>query len=274
VAEISLFGTDDLFDAKNMGSVWNCIENLGGQLQVKYPSLEPKLGAAIHSEVHDAKREAGPATQSGGLHGVMEVQKLTQGMRQVAGGQVGVKDGTVHSADAVGIDQDLAHKKVAKYDPQLEAEVVEWIESVTGESKAGSMHGWLKSGQVLCRLANKITPGAIPSINTMATAFKERENITFFQKAMRNAGVPESQLFGTDDLYEQKDLGTFVRSVVNYGGAVQQLPGYSFGTLGAAVSHAMSGDAKRNSGPCTSQYEAMEKNMEVERPKNQGIIRG
>lgn len=269
----SRFGTDDLFEAKNMGSVLNTIENLGGVLQVKFPDLEPKLGSAITAHVEDGKRQVGPATQSGGLHGAMEVQKLTQGGRQVAAGVAGadVKDGTKHTVDAAGLDNDLAEKKAAKYDPELEAEVVQWIEEITGESKEGTMHDWLKSGQVLCRLANKITPGAISHINTMATAFKERENITFFQKAMRDAGVPESQLFGTDDLYEQNDLGTFVRSVVNYGGAVQKMPGYGFAKLGSQVSHGMD-DAKRHH-QCKDQTEAMQHTMEVERPKNQGIIR-
>merc|ERR1711862_538412 len=204
----------------------------------------------------------------------MEVQKLTQGGRQVAAGVAGadVKDGTKHTVDAAGLDNDLAEKKAAKYDPELEAEVVQWIEEITGESKEGTMHDWLKSGQVLCRLANKITPGAISHINTMATAFKERENITFFQKAMRDAGVPESQLFGTDDLYEQNDLGTFVRSVVNYGGSVCQ-KNAALPKLGPAVTHAMSGDAARAQGHI-GQYDAMQAKMEVERPKNTGITSG
>merc|ERR1712118_522918 len=168
--------------------------------------------------------------------------------------------GTAVTADAAGLDADLAAKKAAKYDPQVEAAVVDWIEKITGEKKSGSAHDWLKNGQVLCRLANKVKPGAVPNINTMATPFKERENITFFQKAMRDAGVPESQLFGTDDLYEANDLGTFMRSVVNYGGAVQQA-NTALPKLGAAVLHAMS-DAKRDVGH-VGQYDAMQANMQV-----------
>merc|ERR1712194_149858 len=182
-------------------------------------------------------------------------------------------DGANHTADAAGLDGDLAAKKAAKYDPQVEAEVVKWIEAVTGESKGGaSAHEWLKSGQLLCKLANKIKPGAVGSINTMATPFKERENITYFQKAMRDAGVPESQLFGTDDLYEANDLGTFMRSVINYGGAVQG-KNPSLPKLGSAVSHGMTGDAKRQDGH-VGQYDAMQAKMEVERPKNTGIAAG
>lgn len=170
----------------------------------------------------------------------------------------------------------MAAKKAGKYDKDLEVTVVKWIAAVSGEAAPNdqSVAQWLKSGQVLCRLANKIKPGSVPNINTMHTAFKERENITYFQKVMRDFGVPESQLFGTDDLYEENDMGTFIRSVYNFGGAVQNSPeGANLPKLGSAVSHGMSGDKKRASGT-VNQYEAMQRNMEVERPKNTGITAG
>jgi len=251
------------------------MNTFGGVIQTTMPSFTgAKLGVAVTAEVKDKKRASGVATQCGGLAGVMEVQKMTQGKREVAGGtNTGVKDGANHTADAAGLDGDLAAKKAAKYDPQVEADVVKWIEAVTGESKGGaSAHEWLKSGQLLCRLANKITPGAVKTINTMATPFKERENITYFQKAMRDAGVPETQLFGTDDLYEQNDLGIFMRSVVNYGGAVQG-SNPSLPKLGAAVSHTMDGDKQRHAG-VVKQGDAMQAMMQVERPANTGITAG
>jgi len=275
MAETGMFGTDDLYDEKNMGSFIVAMNTFGGVIQTTMPSFTgAKLGVAVTAEVKDKKRASGVATQCGGLAGVMEVQKMTQGKREVAGGtNTGVKDGANHTADAAGLDGDLAAKKAAKYDPQVEAEVVKWIEAVTGESKGGaSAHEWLKSGQLLCRLANKITPGAVKTINTMATPFKERENITYFQKAMRDAGVPETQLFGTDDLYEQNDLGIFMRSVVNYGGAVQG-SNPSLPKLGAAVSHTMAGDTQRHAG-VVKQGDAMQAMMQVERPANTGITAG
>jgi len=274
MAEAGMFGTDDLYDQKNMGSFITAVNTFGGVIQTTIPEFTgPKLGVAVTAEVQDKKRASGVATQCGGLAGVMEVQKLTQGKREVAGGtNAGVKDGSMATADAAGLDGDLAAKKAAKYDPQVEAAVVGWIEAITGESKTGTAHEWLKSGQVLCRLANKIKPGAVKDINTMATPFKERENITHFQKAMREAGVPETQLFGTDDLYEANDLGTFMRSVVNYGGAVQT-SNPSLPKLGAAVSHINDKDKKRDSG-IVKQTDAMQAMMEVERPKNTGITAG
>jgi len=279
VSESAMFGTDDLYDAKNMNSVTRSINNLGGVVQVTFPDFAgPKLGEAIHAHVKDEKRAGGVATQSGGLAGTMEVQKLTQGKREVAGGtNTAVKSGTEVAADAAGLDADLAKKKAAKYDPALEASVVQWIEAITGEKKDTdkTAQQWLQSGQVLCRLANKIKPGSVASINTMHTPFKERENITFFQKVMRDFGVPESQLFGTDDLYEDKDMGTFIRSVINFGGEVQKSSeGASLPKLGVATTHALEGDQKRVSVGAVSQYEAMQRNMDVERPKNTGITSG
>jgi len=274
MTESAMFGTDDLYDEKNMGSFLVSLNTFGGVVQNTVPEFKgPKLGVAVEAQVKDGKRAGGPATQCGGLAGTMEVQALNQGKREVAGGtNSAVKSGAAQTADAAGLDGDLAAKKAAKYDPQVEAQVVKWIETITGESKSGSAHEWLKSGQVLCRLANKVKPGSVASINTMATPFKERENITFFQKAMRDAGVPESQLFGTDDLFEAHDLGTFMRSVINYGGAVQG-KNPSLPKLGSAVSHGMTGDAKRQDGH-VGQYDAMQAKMEVERPKNTGIAAG
>merc|ERR1739845_114493 len=115
------------------------------------------------------------------------------------------------------------------------------------------------NGQVLCKLANKIKAGAVPDINTMSSAFKERENITYFQKAMRQIGVPESSLFGTDDLYDEKDMGTFLLSVSAYAGAVQT-SGFSGPSLGPAMTHHMD-DVKRQGLTAVSQYVAMEQAM-------------
>jgi len=277
VPEISMFGTDDLFDNKNMGSVMTAMHMFGGVIQVTIPEYTgPKLGEPVNAKVKDGKRAGGVATQSGGLTGVMQVQNMNQGRREVAGGTNTGVSAPTGATDAMGLDRDLAAKKDASYDHALVCEVVAWIESISGETCPGSEKGqaqsWLKSGQVLCRLVNKVQPGKIASINTMATPFKERENITYFQGAMRDMGVPESQLFGTDDLYDDKNIMNFIKSATQFGGALQkshpQLP-----KLGASVSHEMA-DGKRHSAGPVSQMEAMQRNMEVERPKNTGITSG
>ena len=47
---------------------------------------------------------------------------------------------------------------------------------------------------------NVIKPGAVKKINTSKLAFKQMENVTFFLKACREIGVPQSSLFETPDL--------------------------------------------------------------------------
>merc|ERR1712232_883875 len=86
-AESSMFGTDDLFDQKNLGSVLQCINMLGGVVQDKCPHFDgPSLGVAVHHEVKgDIKRQVGIITQTGGLSNNMEVQKLHTGQRDVCG---------------------------------------------------------------------------------------------------------------------------------------------------------------------------------------------
>ena len=64
----------------------------------------------------------------------------------------------------------------------------------------------LKDGIILCKLMNKLKPGAIPKINTSGASFKLMENINLFQKATKEYGVADLDVFQTVDLWEQKDI--------------------------------------------------------------------
>lgn len=79
VAEYALFGTPDLYEAKNMGSVVNCVYAFGGVVQVSVPSFTgPKLGIAIEVGSKDKKREGGLLTdQSAGYQGKLELDRPT-----------------------------------------------------------------------------------------------------------------------------------------------------------------------------------------------------
>ncbi|EGD73670.1 TK protein kinase [Salpingoeca rosetta] len=96
---------------------------------------------------------------------------------------------------------------------ERQAEVADWIERALGEKCAEeTMHSWLKSGEVLCRLMNKISPGSIPKYNAGTTrAFKQMENIGRFLDAVTHFGVPSSDRFITKDLFEEDNM----RRVVN-----------------------------------------------------------
>lgn len=66
-----------------------------------------------------------------------------------------------------------------KRDPEQERQVQEWIESILGEQfPAGVVYeDVLRDGQVLCKVMNKLKPGAIPKINDQGGQFKMMENI-------------------------------------------------------------------------------------------------
>jgi hypothetical protein len=53
---------------------------------------------------------------------------------------------------------------------------------------------------------NKLKPGSIPKINTSGPSFKMMENINLFQKALKEYGVADIDVFQTADLWEMKDI--------------------------------------------------------------------
>lgn len=270
VPDSSMFGTPDLYEAKDMHTVILCIYSLGGVVQVRCPEFKgPKLGNAIHADVKDSKKPSVKATQMGGY--------LTEHMPSVHthARQLGVDMGADKPADVQGLDADLKAKQAAKFDVGLEAEVCRWIEAVTGESKGSqTTHEWLKGGLVLCALANNVKPGVIKKPHVKPGASFQMENILFFQNAARALGVAESSMFGTPDLFEEKNMKSVIDAIYAFGGAIQKsCPEYN----GPKLGHAINVDAKTQRRPkmtATSQYEAMQGAMEVERPRDGAICRG
>ena len=58
VPEMSMFATPDLYEAKNMGSVINCINNHGGFVQSAVPEFDGlKLGDEVKAEVEGVWRD-------------------------------------------------------------------------------------------------------------------------------------------------------------------------------------------------------------------------
>lgn len=78
-------------------------------------------------------------------------------------------------------------------------------------------------------------------------------------------GVPESGMFGTPDLYEDKNMGSVVKCIYLYGGAIKSaMPDFTGPKLGiAAVENK---DAKRQHGICVDSSGGFGNVMEVERP--------
>ncbi|KAF0979445.1 hypothetical protein FDP41_001788 [Naegleria fowleri] len=132
-----------------------------------------------------------------------------------------------------GMDLELAKKQASRHDPEKEAEVRSWIEAVTGEKFASKdFQESLKDGILLCKLINKIKPGAIPKINTSKLPFMQMENIGYFLKAAADMGLQKHDSFMTVDLYEGKNLPQVTQSLYIFGSVVQKLPGYKLPRCG------------------------------------------
>jgi len=284
VPEMSMFATPDLYENKNMGSVINTIYQLGGVVQVSVPEFKgPHIGVAIDVHIEDAKRSGGVATQTAGLAGTLEadtgahvrdISSAAQVNKESAPtGQSGKSSGFAPgggggyaaAADApkktaaqtddanYGINKELQDKQGMKYDHDLEKNVVDWIEKVTGEKKDGdaTVQEWLKNGQVLCKLVNKIKPDTVKKINTLKSPFKEMENITYFTTAGRAFGVPEMSMFATGDLYEDKNMGSVINCIYQVAGVVQvSVPEFKGPHLGHPIDVAII-DGQRHKGAVT-----------------------
>lgn len=117
------------------------------------------------------------------------------------------------------------HQLAGKRDPEKEVEAQSWIEEVLGAkfSPGESYADTLKDGVILCKLMNKIKPGSVPKINTSGASFKMMENINLFQKALKDYGVTDIDVFQTVDLWEQKDISQVTMTLFALGREVKYL---------------------------------------------------
>lgn len=115
-------------------------------------------------------------------------------------------------------------------DMALERCVVEWIEAVSGEIKAGQLglHQWLRTGETLCRMANIIlnaSPNPNIRITTIAkssdTLIQQRENGRRFVDICRALGVSEQDTFTPGDLFDGMNMRAVLNCVYCLGGVLQ-----------------------------------------------------
>jgi len=110
-----------------------------------------------------------------------------------------------------GLAAEMQSKVNAKYSDDDAARVLDWIASYIDESfdLSGSMDNFqeqLKDGQKLCKLMNKLQPGAIKKINGGKLVFKWMENLENFNQSCKKFGVPEMETFQAVDLTERVNL--------------------------------------------------------------------
>lgn len=109
-----------------------------------------------------------------------------------------------------------------KRNPEMDKEAQEWIETVLEFKFPGgeTYEDVLKDGQVLCRLINKLKPGSVAKINESGGQFKMMENLNNFQKALKEYGVADVDVFQTVDLWEKKDISNVTNTIFALGRAV------------------------------------------------------
>jgi len=117
-----------------------------------------------------------------------------------------------------GMTAELAAKKDAKYDPELEKEVVQWMALINGESLEGQpLDEALKDGVYLCNLINNLQPGSVKKVNASKMAFKQMENIGLFLQGCESYGVAKMDLFQTVDLYEAQNMPQVLNGIFALG---------------------------------------------------------
>ena len=108
---------------------------------------------------------------------------------------------------AYGLTAEVNKKIAGQYDKNLEAELRRWISSTIGEPVEGDFQEALKSGVILCKLANKLAPGSVKRINTSRMPFQLMENIqAFLQVCSSTFKLSQHELFMTVDLWENKNM--------------------------------------------------------------------
>ena len=122
------------------------------------------------------------------------------------------------------LTEDLEVLRLAKYDTQLEAQVKDWLEDVSGKSLAehhdptthdyGAFSGGLSDGVVLCYFMQTLAPGSIPQIQESSQPFKQMENIKHFLSALRTEfKFAENEVFETMDLRDEKNLNQVLQAM-------------------------------------------------------------
>ncbi|CAF1180453.1 unnamed protein product [Rotaria sordida] len=129
-------------------------------------------------------------------------------------------------------------KIAAKRDPNLDRGVQEWVEAIIGEKfPSGPYEDALKDGVILCKLMNKLQPGAIPKFAASGGSFKLRENISLFQNAARAYGLSDAELFQTIDLFEKHNIPQVTQCIFALGRTAQKKK-FNGPTLGPKMSDA------------------------------------
>lgn len=136
-----------------------------------------------------------------------------------------------------------SNKEAGRREAALEA--ASWVAAVTStnvptfgrtaDQAERALHGWLRSGELLCEVANRVVPGSVRRIAQSTMPFKQMENISHYVEACTALGVPAQDLFMTVDLFEAKDMRAVVRNIHSLGRVAQTIDAFRGPHLGAKL---------------------------------------
>ncbi|KAK2540330.1 hypothetical protein Q9233_001202 [Columba guinea] len=119
-----------------------------------------------------------------------------------------------------GLSAEVKNKIALKYDPQIEEDLRNWIEEVTGLSIGANFQLGLKDGIILCELINKLQPGSVKKINQSKLNWHQLENIGNFIKAIQVYGMKPHDIFEANDLFENGNMTQVQTTLVALAGLV------------------------------------------------------
>jgi hypothetical protein len=211
----NLFMTVDLFEEKNIGQVIRNLDTLR-RLTGANPGNLPSAPASSAPSSSTLSSSSAPSSipKPTTTHSWPSSSSAT---RPRAGSRVPVglvqQEEKKNDTPLCPLDKDV-HEKLASVGSELEGDMRNWIENLTGEKFSDKSFGKsLKNGILLCQLANKIRPGICPKIQKSPAPFVQMENINAYLNAARQLGVPTADLFMTVDLFEEKNIGQVIRNL-------------------------------------------------------------
>lgn len=129
--------------------------------------------------------------------------------------------GSEAKTNAHGMDKEIWARINAKWDPQRGSNALNWVCEVTGEGDpSGEFGEELRNGYLLAKLILTIDPTVKNKIKkkrwkpkNTKMAFPAREQIELFGKSCKALGMPNTDVFTSQDLWEQENLNNVVNTI-------------------------------------------------------------
>lgn len=138
-------------------------------------------------------------------------------------------------AEAAGDQRLIGAKLAARYDGDVEGEVIRWFGELVGEEVKPGMREvekQLRNGIALVKLAKAVQQGTpnCPAAaakmklkpNTLSAPFKQMENIQVFVKFCEAYGMPKTGTFQTVDLFEGRNMAQVMNCIQQLGTECQR----------------------------------------------------